>query len=293
MLIASLDHIVVAVADLEAAAAPFERLGLSLTPAEVRGDRATVSRVFFVGDEQNEFYVELLAVHDPAAAARTGRALPLIDAVARGGGAYALALATEDLVGARAALARFHGGFDETIPTRADGSPIADLLRPADAAAAGCAISVLHYAEPLAARRRRHATQGHFRHELPLRRLDHLALWPVDIAAVTATWQDVLGVRVHAEVPHPAFLLRQLKIGDAMLELIAPLSADSPAAARPKGLSSMAAFEVADLEAAVKHARGRGFTIPDPAPGALPGTQTATISADQLSGCGLQLLQYV
>jgi hypothetical protein len=55
----------------------------------------------------------------------------------------------------------------------------------------------------------------------------------------------------------------------------------------------MVAVEVPDLAAAVEHVRAAGFTAPDPAPGVLPGTRTASIPGGELSGMSLQLLEYV
>jgi hypothetical protein len=88
-------------------------------------------------------------------------------------------------------------------------------------------------------------------------------------------------------------IIRQLKIGDAILELLGPESPESPLASRPPGLASMVAWEVADLDAAVTLARDRGFTPSDPAPGILPRTRVATIPAPELAGVGMQLLEYV
>jgi 4-hydroxyphenylpyruvate dioxygenase-like putative hemolysin len=88
-------------------------------------------------------------------------------------------------------------------------------------------------------------------------------------------------------------VINQMRVGDVNLELLGPATPESPLAARPPGPASMTAFEVPDVAAAVAHARAAGFTAPDPAPGPLPGTLTATIPGTQLSGLGLQLLQYV
>jgi hypothetical protein len=84
-----------------------------------------------------------------------------------------------------------------------------------------------------------------------------------------------------------------MKIGDAIVELLGPDSPESPLASRPPGLSSMAAWEVGDLDAAVALARERGFTPSEPATGVLPGTRVATIPGAELSGVGMQLLEYV
>ena len=88
-------------------------------------------------------------------------------------------------------------------------------------------------------------------------------------------------------------IIRQLKIGDAMLELLGPASPDSPMASRPAGQASMCAWEVPDLDEAVALARERGFTPSTPNTGVLPGTRVATIPGGELAGVGMQLLQYV
>jgi hypothetical protein len=88
-------------------------------------------------------------------------------------------------------------------------------------------------------------------------------------------------------------VIRQMKVGDSILELLGPGSPDSPIASRPPGFASMVAFEVESLDASVAKARSKGFEVPDGRDGVLPGTRVTTISADQLSGLGLQLLEYV
>jgi hypothetical protein len=55
----------------------------------------------------------------------------------------------------------------------------------------------------------------------------------------------------------------------------------------------MASWQVADLDAAVAHARAAGFTVADAATGVLPGTRVATVQGSELAGVNVQLLQYV
>jgi hypothetical protein len=55
----------------------------------------------------------------------------------------------------------------------------------------------------------------------------------------------------------------------------------------------MASWEVADVEAAVTHARSANFSASEPATGPLPGTRIATVAGVELAGVNLQLLQYV
>ena len=126
----------------------------------------------------------------------------------------------------------------------------------------------------------------------PLRRLDHLASVAHDLESTSRFWTDVLRVPVFGEVVTPTMIIRQFKVGDAIIELLGPASPDSPIHKRPPGLVSMAAWEVTDLAAAVAQARAAGFTVPDPATGVLPGTRTATIPAAELGGLAMQLLEY-
>ena len=89
-------------------------------------------------------------------------------------------------------------------------------------------------------------------------------------------------------------VIRQLRIGDAILELLGPASPESPFAGRPAALASMAAWEVAGpLADAVALARERGFTVSDPEAGVIPGTRRASIPVGELGGVGMQLLEYV
>ena len=130
-------------------------------------------------------------------------------------------------------------------------------------------------------------------HALPLKRLDHLAAVAPDLERSCRFWEEVLGVPTVGEVVSPTTVVRQLRIGDAIFELLGPASPDSPIRQRPPGLSSSCSFEVADLEAAVAHARAAGFDVPDPRIGTLPGTIVSTIPAAEMSGLNVQLLQYV
>jgi catechol 2,3-dioxygenase-like lactoylglutathione lyase family enzyme len=142
----------------------------------------------------------------------------------------------------------------------------------------------------------RHATAvqaGLLDHAFPLRRLDHLAVVAHDLEGRTRFWAEVLGVPVAGEVVTPAMVIRQLRVGDGVLELLGPASPDGPLRQRPPGLVSMASWEVPDLDAAVAQAWAAGFSVPDPAAGVLPGTRVATVPGAELAGVNLQMLQYV
>jgi predicted enzyme related to lactoylglutathione lyase len=288
-MLTAIDHVILPAAEIGPAAARFEQLGLRLTPPTRHAGQGTENRVFFAGNEENEFYVELLAVHDEAAAREAGRT-DLVEAIARGGGLWRVMLETTDIESAERRLGAAGVAVSRREVWREGGAKICDLLF-AETSAAGASFAILQYAEAGEGRRRRHAADGAYEHSFPLKRLDHLAAIVHDLDAATDFWTGVLAVPVFGEVPMGPGIIRQLKVGDAIFELIGPAAPDSPIRARPEGLISMCAFEVADLRAAVESARTRGFSCGDPAPGPLPGTRVASIPAAELSGMTLQLLE--
>ena len=262
-----------------------------LSPETRHENRGTHNRAFFVGDEHNEFYVELLGVHDEAAARAAGAAR-YVAAAAEGRGLSSVVLRVADLQETARELAV--RGLNLSIEqVHAGGRLVASAATLGDAERATVDLRVIQYPERADARYRRHEDAGLFGHRFPLKRLDHLAAAAPELEAVERYWEDVLGIAVSGEVRGPAMLIRQLAIGDAVLELLGPATPESPIRQRRPGLASMCAFEVEDIEAAVRAARAAGFSPPDPSPGPLPGTRVATIPAAELAGLGLQLLQYV
>ena len=53
-----------------------------------------------------------------------------------------------------------------------------------------------------------------------VRRLDHLAVIAADLDEKTTFWAEVLGIKHSGEIKSPQVTIRQLKIGDAILELL-------------------------------------------------------------------------
>lgn len=225
--------------------------------------------------------------------ARATRGDAFIEATQSGGGLSTLMLAVVDITAALAALAQRGVPADRYEVHADDGRKICDVAELKETDRALVDLRIVQYVEPSAQRIARHAAAGLFRHAFPLKRLDHLAMVAPSLEETTRFWTETLGIPVTGEISTPALIIRQLTIGDAVLELLGPATPESPIAARPPGLISMTAFEVPDLNAAVAQARAAGFTAPDPATGVLPGTRTATIPATEMSGIGLQLLEYV
>ncbi len=265
----AIDTLFLAVDDL-ASTVVYERLGLRVTGSPF-SERA---RSFQVGGAGRAVRVELIgprgADHPLSEQAAHARAAQR--------GLFAVGLRVERLEPALGALAG-HG---------LTGAPVlAGPERWAWLPAAGRAGTDLVLIE-----RDRGAT-GLEGQAFPLLRLDHLAAVAPDMEEKTAFWERVLGVPQVGEVVAPTLRVRQFRVGDAIFELLAPASPDSPLHARKPGLSSLASWEVADLESAVRLARAAGLTAPDPVAGALPGTRIATIPGAELGGMTMQLLQYV
>jgi catechol 2,3-dioxygenase-like lactoylglutathione lyase family enzyme len=289
-----IDHLVVPVPDLAAAAAAYERLGLKLTPLTEHQGMGTANRAAFIGTGAANFtYIELLGITDGQLVGGGSRA-HYLDAVARGGALSSIAFGTSDMPGLVDSFAR--AGLNSEIHEvhAGDGRKLADTAIVDTAGALPFAVTLLQYPETREARYERSVAAGRFAHAFPLKRLDHLAAVAPDIEAATEFWIGALGVRVAGEIRTPGMIIRQLQVGDAIFELLGPDGPDSRMAGRPASLASMAAWEVSgSLDDAVTLARERGFTVSDPEPGVIPGTRRASIPAGELAGLGMQLLEYV
>jgi catechol 2,3-dioxygenase-like lactoylglutathione lyase family enzyme len=289
-----IDHLVVPVPDLAAAAAAYERLGLTLTPLTAHDGMGTANRAAFIGAGAANFaYIELLGVTDRGLVAAGSRA-HYLDAVDRGGALASIAFGTAGITSDARVLTAAGMAVDLRDVHAADGRRIAATAVVDTAGALPFPLTLLEYPETWDARYARSVAAGRFAHSFPLKRLDHLAAVAPDIEAATTFWIGTLGVRVAGEIRAPGMIIRQLQVGDAIFELLGPDGPESRMAGRPASLASMAAWEVSGgLDNAVALARDRGFTVSDPEPGVIPGTRRASIPAGELAGLGMQLLEYV
>jgi catechol 2,3-dioxygenase-like lactoylglutathione lyase family enzyme len=212
----AIDSLYVAVPDLDAACRPYERLGLRPSPAQ--GGRRTLR----LGGPAHR-----AAVHFLAGTSRdTPLAGPVRQALASRRGLFAVGLRVPDLSRAGDQLAS-KGVGATTFPDAGGGLawlPLHDR--------AGTDLVLVGRAEA--------AHPDSPGHGFPLRRLDHLATVTPDLEAKSRFWADVLGVPVSGEVLTATMVIHQLRIGDAVLELLGPASPDSPLRQRPPGLVSMA-----------------------------------------------------
>jgi catechol 2,3-dioxygenase-like lactoylglutathione lyase family enzyme len=283
-----IDMVTLPVSDLAAASAPFERLGLVVTPAQVNPSTRFAIRKIPIGGTDNLFCVEILSVATPAdAETENGKRL-----LARADNGLAmLMLRVSDLSAALAELAERGVQPRSQVSGIFDGEKQYDvaLLQPMEDAATG--VGLIQYSKSQQQRHAGYASLG--QHATPLKRLDHLAAVAPDLERSCKFWDEVLGVPTVGEVISPTVVVRQLKIGDAMFELLGPATPDSPIRQRPPGLNSMFSVEVPDLDATIAHATVAGFEVADRRVGTLPGTIVATIPGAQTSGLNVQLLQYV
>jgi catechol 2,3-dioxygenase-like lactoylglutathione lyase family enzyme len=200
-----------------------------------------------------------------------------------GPGLFAVGVRVNDVPAARERLASLGAESADAVYTTASGERIAAAWLPVRDRAGADLVLVPADAPAVAAAD----------HAFPLKRLDHLAAVAHDLEAATRFWADVLGVPASGDVTTPAMVIRKIRIGGAVFELLGPSGPDSPVHKRTPGLVSMASWEVADLDAAVAAARAAGFEPSEPAKGMLPGTRISTIPGDGLAGVNMQLLQYV
>ncbi|MEP6870994.1 MAG: VOC family protein [Anaerolineaceae bacterium] len=288
MLVTSLDHVVVPVSSLADASRPYEKLGLVLTPQAAHQGIGTENRAFFAGSGA-DFYVELLGIRDRAEAESAGRTLYL-DRMDSGIARLMLEVtAIHDVV---AQLDKRGIATEVSAVMAGDGRKICDVAPIDGVAALGFALGLVEYGESPSERHSRRVQAGRFAHTFPLKRLDHLAAITPDLDRATRFWTDVLEVPVFGEVRGGGMIIRQMKMGDAIFELLGPDGPGSRLHSRPAGIVNMCAFEVPNLDQAVSSARELGFSPNDPANGLLPGTRVATIPANEIAGVGMQLLEY-
>lgn len=286
----AIDHIVLPVKRTQNAIEPFQKLGLRcIAQPSFLGPNET-SRCLFIGNRPHLFHLELI---EPAAQATHPLNQAIRRSVEESRGLCAVVLRVRGLNEQVEELKRT-GLRAEKIPAAAGGNdderfsvafiPVEDE--------AGVPLFLCESGISVEDQFAQIEAEDGFNHALEVKRLDHLAAVARNLDAQTHFWTHFLRIPLFGEVVTPAMIIRQFKIGDAIIELLGPNSSDSPLNKRAPGLISMMSVEVANLLAAVERVRSAGLTISEPAAGVLPGTITATIPASEASGIALQLLQF-
>ncbi|MBX3027258.1 VOC family protein [bacterium] len=267
--LSALDHVVVAVRDLPAAARAYGALyGRASSWQGVHPGWGTANVLFRLANT----YVELIAPagEGPLAAALRGHL------EVHGEGPYALAFATADAAACAAALRA--AGIAAGDPTPGSGRDTASgaerrwrtvVLPPADTR--GVPLLIIQHDAPSAALPPaaiagdpRAAVDG----------IDHVVVMTADAEAAIALYRDRLGLRLAFDRTFEPRGVRLLffRLAGITVELAAPLGA-AAAPDRFWGIS----YRVADIDAARARLLAAGFDVSEARPGHKPGTRVCTV----------------
>lgn len=270
----TLDHVVIAVADLDTATAAYGAL-LGRAPSwhgrhPDLGTRNTLFRL-------DNAYLELLADAQPGTAGFVGQALS-----GRKERPLALALRTPDL---DRAIANLRGkGLVVTDPMDGHGADDAggrgrtwsSALVDRDTAG-GLRLLIIRHTTALETLPPAPDTSGN---GTACERIDHVVLFTRDIESAERLWTEALGLGVAWRRDFPERGTRNvgLGLGDVVIELI--MRTDGSGPHRPQQLWGIA-YGVADCDGAVARARDGGVSVGDARPGLFPGTRVANVRWDR------------
>jgi methylmalonyl-CoA/ethylmalonyl-CoA epimerase len=100
-------------------------------------------------------------------------------------------------------------------------------------------------------------------------RIAHVGIAVSDLDSALAFYRDVLGIKPHLPEQADGATIVSLPFGDAQVELLAPLEADSPIgrflARRGPGIHHIC-YRVPDLDAAIEACRKAGYRLVDEVP---------------------------
>lgn len=129
-------------------------------------------------------------------------------------------------------------------------------------------------------------------------KIDHIGIATNGIATGTDLWRDLLGLHPHEieEVPQQKVRVCMLPLGDSRIELLEPMSDDSPISKflqkRGPGIHHIA-VEVDDISAVLAELKGKGTRLIDEQPRAgAGGCLVAFIHPSSTGGVLLELVQH-
>lgn len=211
-----LDHVLIAVRDLSAAAAAYSALGFKVTPEGRHPGRGTHNRLMAFGPE----YLELIAVHDRRA--RPFR--PSMDRfLSAGEGLYMFALGTGDITAASDAIRSRGAAVGDPVPgRRAAGESPGYSWRSADLGRAlpGSECFLIQHDHAIAERYTQPPRP--LVHPNRVSGISHVTLAVRDSAAAARAWRAVLGVTFAPPEPREGALHYRLALGNCFLDLASP-----------------------------------------------------------------------
>jgi len=279
-MISALDHVALAVRDLDAAVEAYRRL-LGREPNWIGGDGGARHAWF----QLPNMALDVIAPHGKGAFGDTIRAH--LDA--RGEGVWAIAFTTPDIEAAHALLTR--RGIPGSAPrsvrsTHDDGRKRYWTTSTLDAAATG-GLNLLLTAPPrdgIAWPQSEIAGPGE------ITRLDHVVVHTPDPERALAVYGAKLGLDLRLDRSNRDWKVRQLffRCGDSVVEFGAGL--DRPVSDAPDRFGGLA-WQVADIEAAHARIASAGFDVSDVKTGRKPGTRVFTVRAGVAAAPALVIQQ--
>ena len=265
-MISALDHIALAVNDLDAAVDGYARL-LGLAPNWIGGDGGARHAWF----QLPNMALDVIAPHGEGAFGDTIRD----HLAARGEGIWAMAFTAPDADGAHALLAR--RGLPGTPPrpvrsTHDDGRKRYWTTSSLDPANTG-GLNILIVAPPRdGVAWPLSEAQG----DGAVSRLDHVVVHTPNPDRALGIYGAKLGLDLRLDRSNPDWGVRQLffRCGDSLVEAGASLR--KPASDEPDGFGGLA-WQVADIEAAHARIASAGFDVSEPKTGRKAGTRVFTV----------------
>lgn len=269
---ARLDHVVIAVRDLDAATDAYgAMLGRGPSWRGRHPAYGTANTLFGL----EHCYLELLALSEPTPAHPIGASLASYLA-GRAEGLFALAFGSDDLDATAAALV---GAGLAPSPIVAGSAEAQDgttrnwrTFALDRAETRGVTVFVIQHEDRAAVLPSRGAGDP----AATVRAIDHVVLFSDDLAGALALWCGRFGIpeRWRREFPERGTVNVGLRIGGVTLELVAPLTGDpGTRGERAWGL----AYDVGDVDAAVARIRAAGVTVSDARTGLAPETRVSTV----------------
>jgi catechol 2,3-dioxygenase-like lactoylglutathione lyase family enzyme len=265
-MITALDHVALAVRDLDAAVDGYRRL-LGVEPNWIGGDGGARHAWF----QLPNMALDVIAPHGEGAFGQTISAH--LDA--HGEGVWALAFTVDDVEAAQKLADRRGLAPSKAGPVRSthdDGRKRYWTTCSLDPASTG-GMNVLLCAPP---RDGQPWPQSQPTGDAAVTQLDHVVIWTADVNRALAVYGAKLGADLRLDRGNPQWDARQLffKVGDAVLEIGAKINA--PASDRPDRSGGLA-WRVADPEAAQARMAAAGFDVSEVRTGRKPGTRVFTV----------------
>lgn len=272
---ARLDHVVIAVRDLDAATAAYAAM-LGRAPSW-RGRHpayGTANAIFGL----ERCYLELLALAEPAPSQDDSPIVATLAAylAGRAEGLFALALGSDDLDATAAALVAAELAPSPIMPGSAEAEKGTTrswrtfMLDRTETR--GVTVFAIQHDDPAAVR----PSPAVGDPTGAVRAIDHVVLFSDDLAGALALWRGRLGVPElwRREFPERGTVNVGLRLGGVTLELVAPLTGEpGTRGERAWGL----AYDVGNVDAAVMRLRAAGVTASDARPGLAPDTRVSTV----------------